>query len=186
MVPHHVPEITVQRIEDYQFIESADGEAEPRIFPELSKLLFEGNSGTPLQHMPLITLTSTGGHYFSKRIAFGSGKGARVVTRYQVEADILREGVLAYFYQGITADKMHFVFATFPIKMRGLAVDSHLGYSTKTREEYRRVLHSQDDYNRKAEIWMGENRDTIQPNLELLDRIMESVSVTEPELDLKE
>lgn len=179
----HQPQITIQRIEDYRLIESADGEPHSRIFPELENIAFEEDLQKPLKQVPFIHVITTGAHYFSKRIAFRNGKGVRFVTRFDYDADVLRKGVLAYFYQGITDDRKHFVFATFPIKMAGLGDHSHLGYSAESRDEYDRLVHGFKDYRKKAEAWMRDNEATIQPRLELLDRIMQSISVEQPALE---
>ena len=70
-----------------------------------------------------------------KVIKFKNGRGLRCVVQFGQDAQLLTQGKLNYFFQGLSNDQKTYVLATFPITLDGLAISgsdvSHLGYSYK-------------------------------------------------------
>lgn len=114
-----------------------------------------------------------------KPIKFQGGSGIRMVCQWMIEPGLVEYESLHYLFLGMSADNTCQIIATFPLNLPGLpkrASDAeHLGRSNKRYDELSKGM---DAYEKDAKQWLEQQAGKITPNLQMLDAMMQSLSVT--------
>ncbi|UXI69182.1 hypothetical protein [Tahibacter amnicola] len=115
-----------------------------------------------------------------KRLAFGGGRGKRVVTQFVNDVDFARSRQISYVFQGLSADNQHFVLLTVPLTVEGLAerdAQTHLDFTMDALDQN---LALRDEYGKAIAKHLREKAASIRPALEELDRIVMGIRRTAP------
>lgn len=117
-----------------------------------------------------------------KRIDFDGGYGVRVISEWELEADLMTKGDLHYLFYGLSGDNSCQIIATFPIDLPGLPESDppgepkaeHLGRSMARYEDLDKNFEA---YVADAEKWVALHQAEITPNLDTLDAMLRSLVV---------
>ncbi len=111
-----------------------------------------------------------------KPLQFQGGRGVRFVGQWLIEPDLARRGGLHYLFLGLSDDDTCQIIATFPVTLPGLPPggekEEHLGRSVARYEE---LSGGFADYSREVKAWLEEREASLEPRLEALDRMIESL-----------
>ncbi|MCW1886888.1 hypothetical protein OKA04_19265 [Luteolibacter flavescens] len=114
-----------------------------------------------------------------KRIDFEGGHGVRLLAQWTTEPELLRENQLHYLFLGLSDDDSCQIIATFPVTLPGLPEEyvtkaEHLGRSTERHEELGQNFEA---YEKDAAAWLEQHAAEINPGLETLDKMLETLVV---------
>lgn len=110
-----------------------------------------------------------------RRINFQGGYGIRMVAQWTIEPELIRSGLLHYYFLGMSDDSSCQIIATFPLSAKDLPVaeqKAHLGWST---EDYDQFSKSFDRYESAAKHWVADHELLFNPSIEELDTMMQSL-----------
>lgn len=110
-----------------------------------------------------------------RRIDFTGGHGVRMIAQWTIEPDLMRLGGLHYLFLGMSDDSSSQIIATFPLGLPGLPDSedkNHLGRST---EKYADLTQAFNRYEADAKRWLEEHIQEINPSLQTLDAMMQSL-----------
>lgn len=113
-----------------------------------------------------------------KRLDFDGGHGVRLIAQWAIEPDLMRKGLLHYLFVGMSDDDTCQIIATFPINLGGVPKEGrdaeHLGKSTSRHQELSQGF---DSYQRDAVAWLEKHANSIDPGLNHLDEMLQSLVV---------
>lgn len=112
-----------------------------------------------------------------KRVEFKGGYGVRLLAQWTTEPEILRRNQLHYLFLGLSDDDTFQIIATFPVDLPGLPEEfvkaEHLGRSIG-QEDFSRNFEA---YEKDAIEWIEQHAAEINPGLDTLDRMIESLQI---------
>ncbi len=111
-----------------------------------------------------------------KQVHFKNGTAIRFVTEYLIEPDVIDNARLLYVAQGLTTDGKWYVSVQSPMKTSSLPQQT--GVSKMSTKEYEKFSKAFPDYSKKVGAKLNAlTDDKFDPNLDALDKLVESISV---------
>ena len=176
------PQIYVYPAQDYAQLQERGTAA--KSIEQLGTVLAQ-SAMVDLKELPCVPFFNVGPALAAqvKVIPFQHGRGVRMVTEYAMGPAIINNNELIYHFEGLTNDGQTYVIAILPVNAPGLPEDGQPGGAVPPDGV------PVPDFNDMNADWMGYYGDVRQmlqglipsdynPNLDQLDTLIESLSIT--------